>query len=270
MAKVCGVYVIRCKAKGRFYYGSSADCLRRKVGHLRALRNGRHHSIYLQRVFNKYGEGSLQFFLVQRSSSMEEALKAEQKLLNQYVGTSGCMNVSLGAAGGDNLTFNPNRRDIIKKMSTAIRSRMEAMSKEERKEKYGKPGKRNGMFGRTHTKKTREKLSKAHKGKQYALGCRRSDRTKKLLSTLALLRSSSPDYINPFAGCGHSKSTREILSKAAKRRIAAGILPGNTLRVEVGKRVYRSLTEAAQELGCVTATVANRVRSKNFPEYRFI
>ena len=64
-------------------------------------------------------------------------------------------------------------------------------------------GKNAPMYGKKHTKETKEKLSKAHKGKQTG--------------------KNNPMYgmfgeKNPFYGRKHTKETKEKLSKAAKER----------------------------------------------------
>ena len=55
------IYKITCTANGKFYVGSTDNFRRRWSVHLRELRGQYHHSIYLQRSFNKYGETSLTF-----------------------------------------------------------------------------------------------------------------------------------------------------------------------------------------------------------------
>ena len=56
-----GVYEIRNAANGKRYIGSSVNLLKRGDKHFRQLRRGNHHSIVLQRAFNKYGEDSFMF-----------------------------------------------------------------------------------------------------------------------------------------------------------------------------------------------------------------
>ena len=56
-----GIYKITCKENNQFYIGSSKNIQERWLHHLYDLKNNKHHSIYLQRSFNKYGEKSLTF-----------------------------------------------------------------------------------------------------------------------------------------------------------------------------------------------------------------
>lgn len=58
-----GVYVIECN--GRQYVGSAQDISSRWAVHRCDLRKGRHHSRYLQRAYNKYGEVALAFSVLE-------------------------------------------------------------------------------------------------------------------------------------------------------------------------------------------------------------
>lgn len=57
----CGVYRITCSMTGRVYIGSSLSIRKRFGEHKGALRNGKHHSLLLQRAWNKYGEAAFEF-----------------------------------------------------------------------------------------------------------------------------------------------------------------------------------------------------------------
>lgn len=53
------VYSIECVSNNAKYVGSTINFQERRYQHLSLLRGGKHHSRYLQRVYNKYGETSL-------------------------------------------------------------------------------------------------------------------------------------------------------------------------------------------------------------------
>lgn len=56
-----GIYKIEHIASGRMYIGSSNNMKTRWRKHKEALRRGGHHSKYLQRLWDKYGEESIKF-----------------------------------------------------------------------------------------------------------------------------------------------------------------------------------------------------------------
>lgn len=60
-----GIYRIVCTANKKFYLGSSNNLHQRWFEHRGYLRNNRHHSILLQRAWNKYGETSFVFEILE-------------------------------------------------------------------------------------------------------------------------------------------------------------------------------------------------------------
>ena len=63
----CGIYKIYSKEEPeKFYIGSSIGFAKRRVGHFSALKKGNHHSKYLQNYYNKYGENSLYFEVIEK------------------------------------------------------------------------------------------------------------------------------------------------------------------------------------------------------------
>lgn len=63
--RTSGIYKITCTVNGRFYIGSSNNCSKRWGYHRRDLRGGKHHSIHLQRAWNKYGEAAFIFEIIE-------------------------------------------------------------------------------------------------------------------------------------------------------------------------------------------------------------
>lgn len=57
---VCGVYSITHLGSGRIYVGSSNNIKARVRKHRESLVRGNHHSKYMQRVFNKYGQDAFE------------------------------------------------------------------------------------------------------------------------------------------------------------------------------------------------------------------
>lgn len=59
------VYKIINKANGKIYIGSTIDAERRKGDHFRDLRRKKHCNNYLQKAWNKYGEDSFEFEVIE-------------------------------------------------------------------------------------------------------------------------------------------------------------------------------------------------------------
>ena len=81
-----GVYRIINIVNNKMYIGSSKDLNTRKTNHFIMLRGGKHHSIHLQRAFDKYGERNFKFEVLEYC---EESiiLDRENYYLNSYLKT---------------------------------------------------------------------------------------------------------------------------------------------------------------------------------------
>ena len=60
-----GVYKILNTVDNKFYIGSSINIQKRFKGHTSALNKGIHNNQYLQRAWNKYGESSFAFIVLE-------------------------------------------------------------------------------------------------------------------------------------------------------------------------------------------------------------
>lgn len=89
---VSGIYKITNSSNNKFYIGSSFDVARRITSHFNLLRNGKHPNEYLQNSFNKYGEGSFFYELVEAIDDTSLLLGREQ----YYIDLLGCTNRSVG------------------------------------------------------------------------------------------------------------------------------------------------------------------------------
>jgi len=63
-----GIYAIKCIANGKVYIGQGANIRVRKNGHFSNLRRGCHKNKHLQRSFNKHGESSFIFCVIEYAS----------------------------------------------------------------------------------------------------------------------------------------------------------------------------------------------------------
>src|SRR4051794_5191752 len=77
-----GVYQILCVPTGKVYIASSVDLYDRWQEHRWALHRGIHHSQYLQRAWNKYGETVFAFSVLELVST-ELLLEAEQRWIDK-------------------------------------------------------------------------------------------------------------------------------------------------------------------------------------------
>lgn len=267
--KKCGAYLLRCVDSDCVYVGSSGDLNKRFARHFNELKQGIHHNVKLQEQWNDGVEMEKWEFLTQ---SRERAYQIEQELINDYLPSGKLLNIGMSVKGGDNITLHPDRDNIILKITTAQHNRYALMTSEERKAKHGSIGKSNGMYGRTHSEEIRKRISdknKANVTRNTEGGNRlreftQSEQGRTFISGLARLRTGDK---NPFFGKTHSEDAKQ------KMRLARmGKKPANQKPVSINGIVYNSATEAGRQLGCVTATILHRIKSKNpkYKDYRYV
>lgn len=92
------IYEIKLKKSNRKYIGYSKNVEGRWIEHKRDLRNNKHHSQYLQRAWNKYGEEDFIFTIVEKYLSIEEATEREKYLIEN---NKGGFNIASGGTGGN-------------------------------------------------------------------------------------------------------------------------------------------------------------------------
>jgi group I intron endonuclease len=187
-----GIYYIENIKTQRRYYGSSFNIEKRLIQHQQDLEKGKHHNIQLQRTYNKYGN-------VFRYKTLEKTNFNTRKELLEYEQTFLDKNIKgynmAPANGGNILGVHPNKDQIKKQISNTLKQNMNSMSAEERKHKFGRPGKKNGRWKQGSSVKICPKCNSRMGYK--ATTCRKCrDRTKKN---------------NPFYGKLHTEKTKAIL-----------------------------------------------------------
>lgn len=78
------IYRITCIANEKIYIGSAVDFRVRWINHLSELRNGIHHSISLQRAWDKYGEDTFIFEILEYILIPELLIPREQYYLDTF------------------------------------------------------------------------------------------------------------------------------------------------------------------------------------------
>jgi group I intron endonuclease len=78
-----GIYAIRCARNGKLYVGSAVNLVVRWKAHQNALAAQRHHSIRLQRAWNKYGRDTFTFEVVELVEP-ERLIEREQFHIDAY------------------------------------------------------------------------------------------------------------------------------------------------------------------------------------------
>ena len=272
---IIGVYKIINIITGKYYIGYAKDIYKRFKKHRNTLKNGNHLNIMLQRSYNKYTLEAFNFEILHQYDNIEDAKNKELEYLENLEIRPLLYNLNYNNSGGDILSNHPDREDIIKRITNTINNNYSKMTDQEKKEKHGQQGQKNGMFGKTH-EEARKNISQKNKGISKNLGIKRSDETKKKISNFAKTRTGSK---NPFYGKGKSSIENPNFGKKISDEAKKNISEKNKGKkhIETSKKItiddinYNSLSEASEKLKIPIPTISWRIKSKTkkFENYKY-
>jgi len=207
MKEICGTYEIVNLVNQTKYLGGSTHIPLRFSSHRSTLRKGTHRNGHLQNAWNKYGESSFAFRILQETPR-ETKLVAEQALLDKaFAENVPVYNISRTADApllGRHLS-NETKQKISEKNTGKKRT-------EEQKRRTSE-----SVKGRKHTEESKRKMSLAQLGKpkspeqvkrmsEVNIGKTISEETRKKLSVAMKGR------VGTFLGKTHSTETRVKMS----------------------------------------------------------
>lgn len=232
-----GVYKITNTKNGKCYIGSALDIKRRWKKHQKDLKNGTHHSLSLQRAWNKYGEASFVFDVMTSVKDRLCLLGEEQYFIDKF--NSAKVGYNIAPIAGSPLG--------VKHTATA-RQRMSDAKKgskhtEEAKGKISVAllGNKRSL-GYHHTEDARGRISTANTGKVVPLAIRlkigskhkgkklsEDHKEKLLLANKGRKLTEEHKRRIGLANIGNKHRAGKRLSKEHKKRISQ-FMKGNTLR----------------------------------------
>lgn len=128
------IYMIRCVHTDKVYIGSALYPRVRKGAHFSNLKFGKHHSIHLQRSYDKHGRDAFSFHIVETVEDVAFLRPREQFWLWRYAGR--LYNSSDSARGATGAAWTPERKAAhSEKMKGNTRRLGAKASDEEREEK---------------------------------------------------------------------------------------------------------------------------------------
>lgn len=222
------IYKIRNVVNGKFYVGSTADTRERFRTHRNRLRNNKHHCLHLQASWNKYGEDCFKFEVVETVASVELLWGIENRWLEENFGKPHCYNAGRSADApmrGRTGELSPNYKRVwgqefkdkvavgIKAVYDADPSSHPRLGKQHTKEtkalisakvNQAVAEGRGGAF--IPSEETRQKMSKALKGNQNALGYKRTDAAREAIRQRTMGNQN-------FLGKTHTEESKEKMRK---------------------------------------------------------
>lgn len=254
------VYVLTLVKSGIFYIGSTSQLDKRLNRHLRELKNKTHYNLILSQNYELNDEIIINSF---EMDTREKAYEFEEKFINKVFNSPRkhlLANISLNAKFGDSLTNHPDRENIIHKRQLTQKEIFGKLSENELKQKFGRSGSQNGMYGRKHTLETRRKISLMHKGHSYNKGCKLSPEHIEKIRQRQKLRTGSK---NSFFGRKHTEETRKKLSEINK----ANPNLSQQKRIMANGVEFESHTKAAKFFRISLALVGYRIKSKKYDSW---
>ena len=251
------LYLLRHSSTGLYYVGSSKHAVSRFKRHLRDLKLGNHANSRLQKAYNENQEVTLA--ILENFAERDQAYRAEERYINARKNDPKMCNILLGARGGDSYNRHPDKESIIANKSRAMKLVYETMSEDRRRERaLLVKGKRNPMYGRTHTDDVKERLRLTRLGisptnKGVPMTEHQLEKHREAMSRLD--RSGTK---NSFYGHRHSAEVKARLSEANKGKVPPSVLP-----VIIDGVSYGSCSEASRTLDVPLPTVTYRVKSTN-------
>jgi group I intron endonuclease len=259
--KSSGIYVIRNLVNNKVYVGSTKNFYNRKATHFKLLKENKHWNIKLQRSFDYHGEANFRFEIIERLSYEKEVIIERENFFIQSLNAKNNGYNIADASFGDILSTHPFKEEIKAKISKSLKETFSQMSIEERKEKFGLNGERNGMFGKKHSYKSKRLMSDNQKkfkqihGHGPTKGRKASEEHRNKISKFARTRTKEK---NPFFGKQHSEETKRKISESN-----SGRRPTNALTLVVDEIEYETRDIAEKATGIKASTLYYRARSNN-------
>ena len=197
-----GIYKITNTINGKCYIGKSENLGKRIKYHICSLKNGNNKNTHMQNAYDHYGTGTFELEILEELSNTDDINEREKYWIKFYNSNNPeyGYNKTEGGDGGNsyqNVLSQEQIEELKRKASTRILGennpnynkhcftngeRIVYITDEEieeylnngwlpgvpqstkEKEKISNSGKRNGFYGKKHTKETKEKMSKKRKG----------------------------------------------------------------------------------------------------------
>lgn len=260
--KATGVYAIVNLVNGKRYVGSAATSFENRWRqHRKSLIRGQHHSSYLQRSWNKYGESSFEFRVVEVVLP-EHAVACEQVMIDYYRSADTKFGYNVSPTAGSPLGV---------KHSLESRARMAAAQRGLKRSPEAIAKSAAALRGRTQSPEHVTKSALARRG------LKRSQETRERMSSSKRGRKQSPEHAAKIAlalrGRKVSPETRERIASAQRGRrlspehlenvIAANRRPKSPETIERMAAANRGRKQSPESVEMrIAKSVASRRRNK--------
>lgn len=221
-----GIYKITCSVNGRFYIGSSSDIKQRWRVHRWHLRRGGARSPHMQRSWDKYGEQSFIFEIIEFVET--HRLVEREQYYFDVLKPFGSRGFNVAPVAGVTRGHKRTREQIEK---TASKNRGRKLSAERRKQlsEAGRGRKateetRRKLRARKMSPETREKMRQARLANNWQRGKPMNDRQRAALS-------HQKGEKHPWWGRKHSEDSKRKVSMSKSSSVVQIDAVGNQIMV---------------------------------------
>lgn len=245
------IYRIRVKGYDKAYIGSAKSFKHRKAHHRNRLRAQEHRNQYLQRLFNKYGEESLSFEILEECE-VEKLIEREQAWIDKE-GFDNLINLCPTAGNTLGRVHSEETRGKISENHADVSGKNNPQ--------WGMRGEKSAAWGRKHSEEAKRKISEAGKGREpWCKGKKRPKHSE---------RMSGEN--NHFYGKKHTEESRQMISERAQRSMREK--GGKKLTLELVKEIRMryneeqiTVTQLAKEYGLSRTYCGQLLKGKYWKE----
>ena len=213
------------------------------------------------KAINEIGWDNFEHEILFENLSQSEAEKIEEEYIKKYKSTDEKFGFNM--ADGASLIGYKRTEETKQRMSEAQKGRKikpESIKKRSEKVKANRTyaGKNNGMYGRHHTKETREKIRLSNTGKKHTEESRKkmSESRKGIKQSeeaKAKKREKMIGERNPFYGRKHTEESRSKVSEKNSKKVIC---------LETGE-IFKSSIFASRSMGLNDTAVSGSIRGKS-------
>lgn len=155
-----GIYKITCTVNNKIYIGSTQNLRHRWDEHQSKLKRDKHNNQHLQNAWNKYGEQSFTFEVIEYVIDLP-ILERENYWLVKLKPYDRVIGFNIAVDATSPMKGRKASQETCAKMSQIAKNRTRSKSTREKQA--------NSMRGRKHSIETKAKMSKASKGKKKSV-----------------------------------------------------------------------------------------------------
>jgi len=224
--------------------------------------------VLLEKAIKKYGKNNFIKEIIEYCNSKNELDEKEIYYIKKYDSINKGYNLSIGGNGGPNFLGRSHSEETKQKMKLSwddkkrdpnfLHNMTGFKHSEETKKKYSETrkgklcGPENPMYGKTHTKEARLKMSHPKFGPENPMyGKKHTEEAKQKISE----KTSGKN--NPMYGKKHTEEAKQKIKDSRKN-------PINSKKVNIDNVVYNSIMEASRILGVSTYLITSRCKNNKF------